>query len=41
MKCRNCGATLDSKSVSLQAGAVFVKCPFCDSQYQVEEAPKW
>ena len=41
MKCRNCGGVLDSKSVSVQAGAVFVKCPYCDSQYQIEEAPKW
>ena len=41
MKCRNCGGVLDAKSVSVQAGAVFVKCPYCDSQYQIEEAPKW
>ncbi len=41
MKCKNCGGVLDSKSVSVEAGAVFVKCPYCDSQYQIEEAPKW
>ncbi|GAG08140.1 unnamed protein product, partial [marine sediment metagenome] len=33
--------TLDSKSVSVQAGAVFVNCPYCESSYQIEEAPKW
>ena len=41
LNCNNCGATLDAKSVSVQAGAVFVNCPYCDSQYQIEEAPKW
>jgi phage FluMu protein Com len=41
LKCRNCGGVLDARSVSVQAGAVFVKCPYCDSQYQIEEAPKW
>ena len=41
LSCKNCGATLDSKSVSVQAGAVFVKCPYCESSYQIEEAPKW
>jgi len=41
MTCRNCGAALDSKSVALQEGAIFVTCPFCESSYQIEEAPKW
>ena len=41
LSCKSCGATLDAKSVSVAAGAVFVKCPFCNSQYQLEEAPKW
>ena len=41
MKCRNCGAPLDSKSVSVQAGAVFANCPYCKASYQLEEAPKW
>jgi len=41
LNCRSCGASLDAKSVSVEAGAVFVRCPYCDSQYQIEEAPKW
>lgn len=41
LTCSNCGATLDSKSVSVRAGAVFVSCPYCESEYQMEEAPKW
>ena len=41
MKCTRCAGALDAKSVSLQAGAVFVSCPYCGAAYQVEEAPKW
>ena len=29
IQCRQCGATLSSKSVRLAAGAVFVTCEFC------------
>jgi len=39
--CRQCGASLSEKSVSLKAGAVFVKCEYCAAEYQLEEAPKW
>lgn len=40
-KCTACGAALDSKSVSVVAGAVHVNCPYCGSTYQFEEEPKW
>jgi len=40
-ECKSCGATLDSKSVSVVAGAIHVNCPYCGSSYQMEEAPKW
>ena len=39
--CKQCGAALSEKSVSVKAGAVFVKCEFCSAEYQLEEAPKW
>jgi len=39
--CQQCGATLSETSVSVKAGAVFVKCEFCGAEYQLEEAPKW
>jgi hypothetical protein len=39
--CRQCGATLSDKSVRVAAGAVFVHCEYCGSEYQLEEAPKW
>lgn len=41
MKCSSCGAELSDKSVSIKAGAVFVKCEYCGAAYQIEEAPKW
>lgn len=41
MKCRSCAAPLDEKSVQMQEGAIFVKCPYCGTSYQLEEAPKW
>jgi len=41
MKCSQCGGTLSSENVSVRAGAVFVACPYCHSEYQIEEEPKW
>jgi hypothetical protein len=41
LKCKNCGSTLTNKSVTVRAGAIFISCEFCGSQYQLEEAPKW
>ena len=41
LKCKSCGATLTQKSVAVKAGAIFVSCEFCGTQYQLEEAPKW
>lgn len=41
LKCRNCGGLLDEKSIELREGAIFVKCAYCGTSYQIEEAPKW
>ena len=41
MKCRQCGGTLSSDNASVRAGTVFVSCPYCHSEYQLEEAQKW
>lgn len=41
IQCQQCGAELDSKSVDVAAGAVFVKCAYCGAQYQLEEEAKW
>lgn len=39
--CTNCSGQLDKKHLSVEAGAIFVACPYCNAQYQLEEAPKW
>jgi hypothetical protein len=41
LKCKNCGSTLTNQSVDVRAGAIFISCEFCGTQYQLEEAPKW
>lgn len=41
MRCQACGATLDSDSIKVEAGAIFVSCPYCGTSYQLEEEPKW
>ncbi|MDD8013435.1 MAG: hypothetical protein PHX05_08170 [Acidobacteriota bacterium] len=41
LKCRNCGAELKKDSMEVKLGAVFISCPYCHSQYQLEEEPKW
>ena len=41
LTCRECGGKLSRESVQLRAGAAFVSCPYCQAEYQLEEAPKW
>lgn len=41
MKCKSCGGTLTSDSISLVNGAPMVTCPYCHTQYQITEEPKW
>lgn len=41
LTCRGCGGTLGSDAVTVQAGAVFIKCPYCGAAYQLEEEPRW
>ena len=41
MMCKSCGAPLSKKSVSMEAGAVFINCEHCGATYQIEEEAKW
>jgi len=41
MTCRSCGGALTSENIQVISGAPFVKCPYCGTSYQLEEAPKW
>jgi hypothetical protein len=41
LKCQSCGAELSKDAVSLVQGAIMINCPYCNSTYQLTEAPKW
>ena len=41
LKCQKCGGELQKDSISVEEGAVFISCPYCDSAYQMVEEPKW
>ena len=41
LKCRSCGAPLESKDLTVVQGGMMVKCPYCNTAYTLEEAPKW
>lgn len=41
LRCRECGALLEQESITVKAGAVLVSCPYCGSDYQIIEEPKW
>ncbi|MFM8321311.1 MAG: hypothetical protein ACKOC5_10380 [Chloroflexota bacterium] len=41
LKCKSCGGALSSKDIKMAAGAPVVTCPYCGSEYQLTEEPKW
>ena len=41
MRCRQCSGTLGKDHITVAEGGISVKCPYCGSTYQMEEAPKW
>jgi vacuolar-type H+-ATPase subunit I/STV1 len=41
LTCKSCGGHLSSEHTSLQEGALVVDCPFCGTNYQIIEKPKW
>jgi DNA-directed RNA polymerase subunit RPC12/RpoP len=41
IQCKQCGAELTSEAVTMSEGALFVKCQYCGSEYQMEEEAKW
>lgn len=41
LRCKNCGAPLSDKDLTVIQGGIMVKCPYCGSVYALEEAPKW
>jgi DNA-directed RNA polymerase subunit RPC12/RpoP len=41
IKCKSCGAPLNSNDIKMVAGAPVVECPNCGTTYQLTEEPKW
>ncbi len=41
LRCKSCGAQLASDALQMKEGAIYVKCPYCGTEYQLEEKPKW
>jgi DNA-directed RNA polymerase subunit RPC12/RpoP len=41
LQCKSCGAQLTSDALQMKEGAIYVKCPYCGTEYQLEEKPKW
>ena len=41
LKCKSCGGSIGSENITMVAGAPMVKCPYCGSEYQITEDPKW
>jgi hypothetical protein len=41
LMCQNCNGELSKENLTVQAGAVFVSCPYCGTSYQIVEQPKW
>ncbi len=41
LRCNSCGAQLDSDAIEMREGAIYVKCPYCGTTYQLEEKAKW
>ena len=41
MRCKQCSGALSRDNMKVAEGGVTVSCPYCGSNYQIEEAPKW
>jgi len=41
LRCKSCGAQLSADAIEIREGAIYVKCPYCGTSYQLEEKPKW
>lgn len=41
LKCEKCGGELDKSAIGVVQGAIMVTCPWCGSNYQIVEEPKW
>jgi len=41
MKCKNCGAPIVDRDLTVIEGGIMAKCSYCGAVFALEEAPKW
>jgi DNA-directed RNA polymerase subunit RPC12/RpoP len=41
IKCPNCSASVDAKSIKIVSGVPYATCPYCGHTFEVAEEPKW
>ena len=43
LRCEQCGSPLSKESITYQpeSGALYINCPYCKSEYVMQEEPKW
>lgn len=41
IKCPNCSASVDAKSIKIVSGVPYATCPYCGHTFEVSEEPKW
>jgi predicted Zn finger-like uncharacterized protein len=41
LKCPDCSASVDAKSIKIVDGVPYARCPYCGHTFEVAEEPKW
>ncbi|MGD6934984.1 MAG: hypothetical protein ACQCN5_12340 [Candidatus Bathyarchaeia archaeon] len=41
IKCPNCGAAVDANKIKIIQGVPYATCPYCGTNFEVTEEPKW
>jgi DNA-directed RNA polymerase subunit RPC12/RpoP len=41
LKCPDCSASVDAKSIKIVDGVPYATCPYCGHTFEVTEEPKW
>jgi DNA-directed RNA polymerase subunit RPC12/RpoP len=41
LRCPDCSASVDAKSIKIVDGVPYATCPYCGHTFEVAEEPKW
>ena len=41
IRCPTCGASVDANQIKIISGVPYATCPYCGSNFEVTEEPKW